>query len=336
MTVRERFARTMRFEQVDRMPILEWATWWDKTVHNWIGQGLEIRPVPGLNQGQALQQQMGLDLHLQAWVGFKTAATPSPKGEGLPIVTSMAEYERILPTLYPDRVPIDRERMEEYSRRQAEGSAIVWATIEGPFWGPRTLLGIENHLYSFYDEPELLHRINADIARYNLKILDALYEYFIPDFITLAEDMSYNNGPMLSEALFDEFLLPYYHQVLPSLKERGVPVFIDSDGDITKMVPWFIRAGIDGVLPLERQAGVDVSALRDKYPTFLFIGHYDKMVMPHGEEAMRAEFERLLPAMRKGGFIASVDHQTPPGVSLDQYRTYIKLLNEYAVKAVQG
>ncbi|NLZ90238.1 MAG: hypothetical protein GX916_12145, partial [Clostridiales bacterium] len=49
-----------------------------------------------------------------------------------------------------------------------------------------------------------------------------------------------------------------------------------------------------------------------------------------------AEFERLLPAMRKGGFIASVDHQTPPGVSLDQYRTYIKLLNEYAVKAVQG
>jgi uroporphyrinogen-III decarboxylase len=62
------------------------------------------------------------------------------------------------------------------------------------------------------------------------------------------------------------------------------------------------------------------------------IGHYDKMVMPHGEAAMRAEFERLLPAMRSGGFIPSVDHQTPPGVSLDQYRIYLRLLEEYAAK----
>ena len=44
---------------------------------------------------------------------------------------------------------------------------------------------------------------------------------------------------------------------------------------------------------------------------------------------MRAEFERLLPMMRAGGFIPSVDHQTPPGVSLDQYRSYLRLLDEY-------
>lgn len=39
--------------------------------------------------------------------------------------------------------------------------------------------------------------------------------------------------------------------------------------------------------------------------------------------------ERLLPLMKTGGFIPSVDHQTPPGVSLDQYRLYLRLLNEY-------
>ena len=86
------------------------------------------------------------------------------------------------------------------------------------------------------------------------------------------------------------------------------------------------------MLPLERQAGVDAAAMRRQFPRFLMIGHYDKMVMPHGEAAMRAEFERLLPAMRSGGFIPSVDHQTPPGVSLDQYRIYLRLLEEYAAK----
>jgi hypothetical protein len=59
------------------------------------------------------------------------------------------------------------------------------------------------------------------------------------------------------------------------------------------------------------------------------VGHFDKMVMDRGEAAMRAEFERLVPLIRSGGFIPSVDHQTPPGVSLDQYRLYLRLLEEY-------
>jgi len=49
---------------------------------------------------------------------------------------------------------------------------------------------------------------------------------------------------------------------------------------------------------------------------------------------MRAEFERLLPVMKKGGFIPSVDHQTPPDVSLENYRCYVSLLKEYCQKAV--
>ena len=61
----------------------------------------------------------------------------------------------------------------------------------------------------------------------------------------------------------------------------------------------------------------------------LFIGHFDKMTMTKGEAAMRAEFERLLPIMKSGGFIPSVDHQTHPGVSLEQYRVYLRLLEEY-------
>lgn len=330
MTNRERFRRVMNFEPVDRLPMIEWATWWDKTIERWKGEGMEVALRDGLSEWESIQLQMGLDMQLQSWIGFKTSATPKPAYHGAPIVTSMEDYERILPTLYPEEINVSAfRRFKPFSE---SGEAITWLTLEGFFWGPRTLLGIEPHLYAFYDEPELMHRINRDITDYNLRIIDEVCRVMTPDFMTFAEDMSYNNGPMLSEEMFDEFMLPYYREIIPELKRRGIRVIIDSDGDITKALPWFERAGIEGILPLERQAGVDLQRLREDHPKTLFIGHFDKMTMPHGEAAMRAEFERLAPTMKQGGFLPSVDHQTPPGVSLENYKIYLKLLREYAEK----
>jgi hypothetical protein len=60
------------------------------------------------------------------------------------------------------------------------------------------------------------------------------------------------------------------------------------------------------------------------------VGGFDKTVMHRGEETMRAEFERLLPVMRSGGYVPGCDHQTPPDVSLEDYRLYVRLLREYA------
>jgi uroporphyrinogen-III decarboxylase len=137
---------------------------------------------------------------------------------------------------------------------------------------------------------------------------------------------------MISEAHFDEFIAPYYRQIVPRLQEWNAPAIVDTDGDVTKMVPWLMREGIQGVLPLERQAGVDGMALRREFPGLLMVGHFDKMVMDKGEQALRAEFERLMPLMQSGGFIPSVDHQTPPHITIEQYHLYRRLLDEYTAK----
>jgi len=97
-------------------------------------------------------------------------------------------------------------------------------------------------------------------------------------------------------------------------------------------VDWYAKVGADGMFPLERQAGVDVSVYLDKQPQMAFLGHFDKMCMKHGKEAMKAEFERILPSMARGKVIVSVDHQTPPDVSMDCYKDYVALLHEYCGK----
>ncbi|MDD4889029.1 MAG: uroporphyrinogen decarboxylase family protein [Phycisphaerae bacterium] len=326
MTTRERFHAVMNFQPFDRLPMIEWATWWDKTIDRWQGEGLACR------DRYDLYRHFGLDVYYQNWVGITKKGCPKAPSHGAPIIRTMDEYEAIKPFLYP--LPcVNPEQWKRWAAEQARGDAVVWITFDGFFWFTRCLLGIEPQLYAFYDQPELLHRINRDLSDWILKALDEVCSYAVPDFLTFGEDMSYNHGPMLSKPLFDEFMKPYYRKVLPAMHERGILTVIDSDGDVTEPAYWFEEAGLEGILPLERQAGVDIAKLRREHPRMRFIGHFDKMTMPHGEPAMRAEFERLLPTVAKGGFIPSVDHQTPPGVSLANYHIYLKLLREYADKA---
>ncbi|MBQ9710464.1 MAG: hypothetical protein IJV67_07575 [Clostridia bacterium] len=163
-------------------------------------------------------------------------------------------------------------------------------------------------------------------------VIEFIVNNFKFDFMTFAEDMSYNNGPMISKDIFDEFLAPYYNKIIPTIKKLGVPVVIDSDGDITKAVDWYASVGADGMLPLERKAGVDVSEYIKKQPQMFFIGHFDKTCMSKGEDAMRAEFERIMPSWQKGKVIPAVDHQTPPDVSVETYKKYVRLLKEYSTR----
>ena len=244
-----------------------------------------------------------------------------------------ADYEALRPYLFPKNVVSGiAEKMADAAAKQKSGEVPIWVTLEGFFWVPRTLFGIENHLYSFYDYPELYAEMCETYSDWLIELFRYVFSRFKFDFMSFAEDMSYNQGPMISKDCFDEFLAPFYRKVIPVIHEYGIPVFIDSDGDITQAVDWYAEVGADGMFPLERKAGVDVSLYLDKQPQMAFIGHFDKMCMKDGPEAMRREFERILPSMKRGKVIVSVDHQTPPDVSIENYKEYVKLLFEFCEK----
>ena len=320
----ERFRALMNFQEVDRLPVWEWAMWWDKTIDRWHGEGLPA----GLDDVFGISEYFGLDPYKQFWFSTTESTIEAVQHHVEGVVSNMDDYLRHRRLLYPDHSPAIHD-MASWFARQEKGEVVIWITIEGFFWFPRTMMGFVKLMLAFYDQPELIHRINSDLLAFNLRLLDEIGKIGLPTFMTVAEDMSYNHGPMISRAMCDEFLSPYYRRLLARAKEMGILTIVDTDGDVTRLVPWMESVGIDGVLPLERQSGVDGLSLRREFPKFRFVGHYDKMVMTRGEAAMRAEFERILPLMKTGGFIPSVDHQTHPGVSLEEYRVYLRLLREY-------
>lgn len=80
MTNRERMQAVLNGEKPDRLPAVEWATWWDLTTHAWEKQG-----APKNDRLDVLQEFYGLDGLRQ--IGFhpgrQTAPRPRTTGQGL-------------------------------------------------------------------------------------------------------------------------------------------------------------------------------------------------------------------------------------------------------------
>jgi hypothetical protein len=95
VSARERFHAVMNFQPFDRLPILEWAGWWDKTIERWHAEGLPAT----LKDRYDICRHFGLDLYWQDWVPARKPT--SPARHGAPLVESLADYEALRPHLFP-------------------------------------------------------------------------------------------------------------------------------------------------------------------------------------------------------------------------------------------
>ncbi|MDD2534499.1 MAG: uroporphyrinogen decarboxylase family protein [Eubacteriales bacterium] len=225
------------------------------------------------------------------------------------------------------------ENMEQkfgpYRDACARGEISIRFRLTGFFWAPRDLFDIEPHLFAYYDYPELIQEISRFQADIYKEQMDKILKIITPSVVFFEEDLSGKNGPMISPDIFDEFIAPYYREMVPFLKARGVKnIFVDTDGDFTILIPNFLDAGIEGFLPVDVNAGIDIVKVRSKHPTVKFIGGFNKLEIIDGPDAIDAEFARLLPVIRQGGYMPGVDHQAAPHTPLANYRYYIKRLRE--------
>ena len=235
-------------------------------------------------------------------------------------------------------IPNSPERYADLDKRMAEAKAaaakgwIITQNLIGGYMYLRSLIGPEDLLYAFHDQPELIH----DCMKTWFDLADAVItrhqQSVTIDEIFLAEDICYNHGPLISPDMMNEFLIPYYQQVIRNLrlrqidKSRHLYVQIDTDGFANPVIPVYIKGiGMDVMSPFEVASGCDVVAIGRQYPDLVMMGGIDKRIMAKGGKAIDEHLEYILPAMRKrGGYYPHCDHGVPEEVSLEDYKYYRK------------
>lgn len=237
--------------------------------------------------------------------------------------------ERLRPTI-DGRLPADwPELVRELNQRDYP---LLIGGQQGFYGTPRYLLGEELVLTTFYDDPELMHDINNHLCEMWISIYSAVMKDVKPDVALIWEDMAYKTGPLISPALFREFLLPYYKRLTAFFKDNGVDIIlVDCDGNIWKLLPLWIEGGVTGVYPFEVMAGMDVVEVRKAFPSLQILGGIDKTQLALGKAEIDAELEAKLPFMlQHGGYIPFVDHVVPPDIPWENFVYYRRRVAEMA------
>jgi uroporphyrinogen decarboxylase len=144
------------------------------------------------------------------------------------------------------------------------------------------------------------------------------------------EDMCYKTGPLISPEFVKRYMFPRYRRVVDFLHSRGVKwISLDSDGNITSLIPIWLEAGINFIYPFEVQAGMDVVKVRKTFGKELrMMGGIDKRAIAEGPSAIDDELKRVSPVLEEGGYIPAPDHSLPPDVSFNNYCYYMEKLKK--------
>lgn len=371
MTARDIFLETCRFGKPAGMFRWEVCGAWASTMERWRGEGMPADA--SFHDYFGMDFHVGF-LNFQGETGIVTGFTGSPyvppfpseviaeddttittrDGDGiikrnlkLRADTSMpqflefpvrtrADWERVRDAhlqLQPERrFPADWFPLEDRFR---DRDCPLGMSICGAFGHPRNLFGDDRLLVMYYDDPGLIHEIQEQWVWLYRQIIDEVAAHLQLDYFLFWEDMAFKTAPLISPALFREFMLPYYMQIVSHLRSKGVDlVFVDSDGNFEVLIPLFLEAGINGFFPFERAADMDPVRLRRQYGhAFCMFGGIDKREVAKGRDAIIAHVDSFVPdLLDDGGYIPMLDHTAPPDIPLDSIRFMIERVRYWSEK----
>lgn len=351
MDNRERFLRIMRYEPVDRLPVMAVEPFERPAIERWQGEGLPIDQMPPeyLDMAQLIDIG-GVGVHP---IPAFEPRTISEDDEYEVVTTGMGatiKRHRVNPTTFYGHIdhPIKtRGDWERYRSRldpeapERRGNILAPENVARlnvsrdpvglcifPFFfrfGFYTM-GMERFLTGFHDEPDLMHEMFAHASRVVLAALPPILDAIQVDYALFAEDLAGKNGPLISPRTYEEFWYPYQDPIVRMLRDAGVPVICQwSAGQLGELLPSMMEHGFNCTWPLEVVAGMDAVALRRDHGRDLLLGgNIAKEAVIAGPEAIDREIERLMPLIREGGFIPAMDDMAPMECPFSHYRYMIE------------
>ncbi len=180
--------------------------------------------------------------------------------------------------------------------------------------------------------PDLIKRyldIQTERALRRIKILAKIGVKFS---FNGGDDLASNKGPLYSPKSFHELMLPRLRKITSLCHSYGMYSLINSDGNLWPISEdLFGKSGIDGYLEVDREAGMSLERLREKYPSLVLIGNISSRTLHRGtkQEVIKETISCIEIAKERGGIIVGVSNYLMPGTPKENILAMMKTINAY-------
>ena len=330
MTPRERVLTALAHRPPDRTPRDFWAeppTWKRLLAH--LGHddrhraldllGIDIRHLEA--PGPA-EREIGPGVFQNFW-GERYVYRPTPWGpmrEDMPGALSgvkdQADIERFD---WPTPDALDYSTLADQCRR-FENHALLYGFAD--IWQrPALVRGWEGMFVDMVEHPEWVHALSrkfTDFYKEDYTRAAAATGGWI-DIYLLISDLGSQAGPLISPAMFRQFVAPYIREMADCIHGLGGKVLYHSCGCIRRFIPDLIELGVDILDPIQ-PVGPEMAPDRlkaDFGDRLCFHGGLDmQRLLPHGSpDEVSAEARRYCETLGSdGGYILGPAHLFQPDV----------------------
>jgi hypothetical protein len=215
----------------------------------------------------------------------------------------------------------------------AKARHCVFGKTGGPYLRTTFVRGEEQFLTDMAADPPLARALAEKVGRHLTAVgCEEIRRWALGDTgIFIYDDMAHNLGPMFGPATFERVLLPAYREMVAAYKQAGARhVFLHSDGDIRPILDMLVDAGIEGLNPLERRAGMAIEEIRRLYPRLVLTGGMcnTHTLVEGPADRVRDEARRIIDLGRDGGIVIGT-HSVSPEIPIEHFAAYVAECETY-------
>jgi uroporphyrinogen decarboxylase len=332
MTGRERILAVLNKKVPDRIPTCEWILN-PNVMEKMCGTRDDVEFVKqmdmdGIAIGLDSKNEKLDDRHVRdEWGITRVTYDEDPNPVGFPI-KDMADFRNFTP---PDPLAPWRFDKIKHALSTFGTEKCVIPRVRDVVSQPRDLMGFEDFLASFYEDPDLISGLMAMSAAYSEKICEGLVKLGI-EVIVVGDDIANNTGLLFSPAMYRELVYPHFARLVGYAKSLGLKVIKHSDGDLRAVIPDLVNSGIDCLDPIDERGNMFMDQLKKEYGhRIVFKGNIDcvETLAVKPPEAVRRETARcILKGGIDGGLIISSSNSIHSAVSPVNYRVFLEAVKE--------
>ncbi len=247
-------------------------------------------------------------------------------------IKTQPDWEKHKNRLIVTKERVAKKSLEWWRQIQTEKYRLFVICVPGIFFSISRTIGFTNTLEYMLMEPAWIKDMALSYARLMANMLDLLQSEGIHwDGIFMDEDLAYKNGPMFSPECYQELIMPAHQILFDCVHSHAGYVIHHSDGDMHKLLPLLLKAGIDVSQPLQNTGNQTAESLVNEFgKKLVYMGNINVRVLETNDPIqIENEVKRKLSVFPRERYIIDSDGSITPKVSWDSFRWCMACIEKY-------